>query len=367
MQALIISNNRNMKIGILTCHDGINHGSFLQAYCLQKTIELLGFSQVEIINYKSKHAYKIENETFLGSLRSYFNPSLYLNPQNLKYRISNIRKVANFKKAHRLFNLTRFSHDISQLTSESGFDIVLLGSDEIWNFKNPVLGGDLVYFGEGVNSKKIASYATSFGQVSFPTQIPHKYETAIKQLNFISVRDTNSQKIVSALGLQSEKVLDPTFLYSISDERLSLESEEYILVYMTHINPEQAEFIKRFSRQRNIRLVALGYNHQWCDKNIVNVGVFEWLNYFRYAKFIFTNSFHGTIYSILNKQDFCIINPDLKSNKIYDLLDELSLQSRVYIPGIDLSKPILYDEVFETIELKREHSIATLKKILIHH
>ncbi|MDJ0689641.1 MAG: polysaccharide pyruvyl transferase family protein [Xenococcaceae cyanobacterium MO_188.B32] len=309
------------KVGILTLHDSINHGSFLQAYCLQEIIKAMGHD-VYIINYKAREHAQRENRIFWGKAKE------YIKFNSLRKRLNNIGKIFKFKKNHKqYYTLTKFSHNIKEIFQKNNFDVVVLGSDEIWNFKNPLFKLDLAYFGKGIRAKKIISYAPSFGQVNLNDEIPIEIKNCLKQISHISGRDNNTLKIIESLGFLAQKVIDPTFLYDLTSQIKNPPKglSNYILVYVNHIKSDDIIKIKKYANKSNKKLVGLSYERKWCDQNFIVVDPFEWLGFFKFADSIITNTFHGTVYSIINGKNFCVLNPAKKSNKIHDILQEFAL------------------------------------------
>lgn len=351
-----------MKVGILTHHDGINHGSFLQAYCLQETLKSFGLD-VCVINYKSRYQYEKEYTALLGTRKSYLNPRTYLNLTKFKM----VNKIFKFRRNQKLFNLTKFSHDASKIANSEDFDLVLLGSDEIWNFKNPIIGIDLAYFGKEIKAKRIVSYAPSFGQINPDDALPEEIIRCLKRLSAISVRDNNSLEILNKLSLPAEKVLDPTFLCDIHLPNSLPRISNYILIYMTSVTNEEIQKIRHYAQENGKKLVAVGYEQNWCDRSFMSVDIFEWLIFFKHADMVITNGFHGTVYSILNKKKFCVLNPGVKSNKVENLLKDFDLACRK-IDKPDLLEDILkqeidYERVFQMIEAYRKKSVEYLEKV----
>ena len=150
-----------MKIGILTFHEGINHGGFFQAFSTYSFLKSEGYD-VEIINYKNKTHWLTEYKAFLVT-------------KNPKRLISNIKKIFAFKKDQKSMNLGPFTKDISRI--KENYDVIVVGSDIVWNYEWDFLGKDPVYFGHGLNAKKWVSFAPSFGAVDCEkTSIPD-YQT----------------------------------------------------------------------------------------------------------------------------------------------------------------------------------------------
>jgi len=207
---------KNIKIGIVTTYDEVNFGAFLQAYSLQKTIINMGYD-VEFINYKSLKyrfaeflaTYKIKNPFYLFKIIL----------KGLKFRHA-LQKMIISKKYFNIYEINK-----------AGYDIIIFGSDEIWNLNN-CLGGiiDTYYFGNGITLKKI-SYAVSFGSTNY---LEDKHDYIIKlihEFSHISLRDSNSKKIIDSLNRPDCKiVLDPTLLVEQETTEHILK-QEYIFYY----------------------------------------------------------------------------------------------------------------------------------------
>jgi hypothetical protein len=335
-----------MKIGILTFHDGINHGAFLQAYSLQETLKKYGH-EVKIINYKSKFHHWNEYQKFL-----LFKP--FFTKKSIKKRFENLLKILKFKKTHKKFHLTKFSYEIDKICKKENFDLVVLGSDEIWNYKSKLCGFDLTFFGKNVTTKKLVSYAPSFGQINYKENLPEDIIVALQGLDKISVRDTNSQRILDKYNLPSLKVLDPTFLFDIPLNSTRPVTENYILVYLNSIEKKNISEIQTLAKHTGKILVAIGYEKGWCDKNFVAINPYEWIDFFGYADYVITNTFHGTIFSIKHRKRFAVLNPGLKSIKITSLLEDLNLTSVMTEHSADLTNILnsdyQYDEIYDKLQ-----------------
>lgn len=352
-----------IKVGILTFHDGFNHGGFLQAYCLQRTLEELG-AEVLIINYSSRKYKLKEIKTLLISgIRSSFGLEI------LKAKILNLMKILTLKSNMKtMLKLTPFSKNLEKITRQEQFDLVILGSDEIWNFQNPLVGLDHSYFGENIYAESIVSYAPSFGSVALDETIPKSVVDCLSRLTRISVRDEHSSKLIKGIGLNAETVLDPTFLYNIQLSEKGNTVTEYILVYLNGNPPESViSELREFASSSNKKLLALGYYKPWCDLNYVNVSIFDWLSFFKNSDLVITNTFHGTIFSILNEKEFCVLDSKRKSNKLNSLLDLLLLTKRkkdsqrfaeVFGTTID------YQLVQQRIQQERKKSFQYLQELV---
>ncbi|RKX25232.1 MAG: polysaccharide pyruvyl transferase family protein, partial [Candidatus Zixiibacteriota bacterium] len=193
-----------MQVGILTFHDGINYGAFFQVYALQSFLLQHGFD-CQVINYKSIGFTKREYKVFLKLRRPI-------------YSMRNIRKIIRFRKAQKKLCLTKRIFNQKKL-SKLTFDRIIIGSDEVWNFKSRLIGYDLTYFSQGLKAGRIISYAASFGSINADDAIPFELKECLNRIDCISVRDENSANIMRALSKKRiQIVLDPVFLVDLSAE-----------------------------------------------------------------------------------------------------------------------------------------------------
>jgi len=339
---------KKLKIGILTFHDGINHGAYLQCYSLSRILEESGYN-VEIVNYKNFQHWLNEYKVFLLT-------------KKIKVLINNINKIRKFRKSQKKFKLKKliFSHRGVQ---KSRFDTLIIGSDEVWNFKNPLFGYDPIYFGHNLNVDKIIAFATSFGNVTVKDNIPQCIINGLKKFNAISVRDKNSQQIIKKiLGFKPNIVLDPTFLYNFNGEEVEPPYKNYILVYAVGLQMKYIEELKKIGKRQNKKMISIAYNNNWCDINVIALDPFEWIGYFKNADYVITNTFHGTIFSIIYKKQFISIPHKDKKNKIISFIELLPLKN--VLINNDLSSTvdikIEYDTIIKKLDLLRKKSLQYL-------
>jgi polysaccharide pyruvyl transferase WcaK-like protein len=310
-----------MLIGILTFHDGINHGAYFQVFALQNYLLEHGF-QVEIINYKNKAHYINEYKAFLFIK----NPIILLN---------NIIKIIKFRRDQKKLNISGFitTGFIANRLKKSitKYDIIIVGSDIVWNYEWDFTGKDPIYFGDGLENKRLVAYAASCGDANL-NDIPVFVRLGLRKFSSISVRDKHTANLVSlVLGVEPPVVMDPTLLYDFSkfDGKKTSEGTPYILIYAYYVPEKIVESIIEFARSRKLKLIAIGYYNKWCNTNHINIGPFEWLGYIKNAAFIITSTFHGTIFSIINKKPFVTIPNKPMFNKTSTILSMLKLDDRL--------------------------------------
>lgn len=342
-----------MKIGLLTFHDGINYGAYLQVYSLYHVLLQLG-AEPEVLNYKGFFHWAWEYRCLLWTKR----------PARL---FANIKKLLRFKRCQKLLTQTAFTFYRNRLPQ---YDKVIVGSDEIWNYS--VAHRDTIYFGIGVPAREKYAYAASFGSVRRDDTFPKVLLEGLKTFQKIAVRDENSLQLMQRNLPEKEciKVLDPTLLYDFDAEAIDPTEQNYILLYATcDAIPESIQNeIVAFARQNNKALVAVGYYMPWCDKNFDSLTPFEWIGFFKCADMVVTTMFHGTMFSIKYQREFCTILEPYRVNKLKDLLVELGLASRLYAAQRGLTEifadSIDYAAVNEYLKVKKAFSVDYIKEII---
>ena len=330
-----------MRIGILTYHDGINHGAFLQVFSSYTELRKMGFN-VEVINYKSLKHWFWEYKCFLYT-------------KHIKLLTANVKKILKFKKCQKIMNTSKFTFKNSSVPE---YDVLFIGSDEIWNFS--VFGINPIYWGKGIKAKKIISYAASFGSLGEKTVLSDEIRILSNNFDNISVRDNNSLKILKN-NLPDKpvvKVLDPTFLHDFSGEDKTCKYDNFVLLYTAGMDEAYFKKIYEYAHSIGKKLIAIGYKCNYCDHNIIDIDPFEWLGYFKQADMVITTMFHGTVFSIKYNKEFCVILEPYRVNKIKDMLFELKLDNRILNDNDkDFDKVFLKKIDYELVNKKIEDMV----------
>lgn len=303
-----------MKIGILTVHDVDNFGSYLQAYGLMRTLESMGHEVYFLRGYSRKEA-----RGMFYRIRPYGRE--YLQLPAFLYR--------NFKgwKKHRLF-----LKDLEQLRELEQYDpqkldLVILGSDEIWNI-NTYLFKERIFYGEGMSP--VMAYAPSIGNATVQDLATIPAEL-FRRMDPILVRDGRTQEFIRSLGIESPRVCDPAILADTAIFRRSyrhrLMKAPYLLVYAYghEISEQMRGHILAFARSRGLKVISVGFKLDWCDGAII-CSPLDFCAVLEKAAYVVTGTFHGSIFSVLNHKQFVTIPYSPKST---DLLDTLGLNNRI--------------------------------------
>ncbi len=325
-----------MQIGILTYHEGLNHGAYLQALAIMRIIEKLGHD-VTIINYKNKEHWLQED---VRPWMAYRRPIRF---------VDRFKKQRAFKEDHKQFNLTPFTKDPIKI-HDWIFDIVIVGSDVVWNYK--IFGYDPVYFGDFNANKKI-SYAASSGWVNDGESHPEGMAKGLRSFDAISVRDENTRNIVKdATGKNTPIVLDPTLLYNFSTDEIMTkrisEIRDYLLVYAYITDEDMIKKIKKIAVSRGLKTLSLGYRQFWCDITLMDVGPLEWLSFYRHAAYVATSTFHGTIFALKYEKEFLYIKNEKAKNRVISLMEICGLRSKI---RADENTMVLFNPDYKSVKL----------------
>jgi hypothetical protein len=321
-----------MKIGLYTIHNPYNFGAVLQAFATQKYLESLGHKTeivllISDIELKKLHFKYFNYNDFKTSLINIF--ALLSKGARAK-----IRKSKSF---HARLNFSNRYQSIEKIyDNPPNYDIHLVGSDQVWNLEKG-LNQKLLYFLDFIDdSQKKISYASSFGTEKINSSFQKKLKKILSRFRSISVRESDGVKILESCGLQSEQVLDPTFLLDSKDwteliENKNIVKGEYILYYGFDKVNESQLILNHLKAKLNIPVIAISAS-LFCpykvDKFLRGVGPSEFLNLFKNAKFIYTSSFHGVCFAIHFRKSFLTIKHPTRNSRIINLLNQFSLEKR---------------------------------------
>lgn len=330
-----------MKIGILTFHFADNYGAVLQTYALETYVRQLGH-EVEIINYQPDYMTNGGRFRFPRSKRD-----LYANATIMFIKLSNLRSVFTGKARNAAFMAFRTKYlntaqreytTLDQLRSETPvYDAYICGSDQIWNPPARVGVDPAYYLDFCPKTCRRISYAASFGGANIENIYRKDIGELLAGLDAISVREESGLKLVESLaGRNASWVPDPTLLLNdYQSVTADPEGDDFVFSYCLRGNDSIAE-IQRFVAIMFNSQVVLPYNSQqrWSsDGKVVHLGPSEWLGHIRYAHAVVTNSFHGTVFSILFQKPFITIplagrNKNL-NERVMSLLARLGLTDRL--------------------------------------
>ena len=348
-----------MKICIVTVYNSINSGSFWQARALGILLEKLGH---EVYYYKRNTG----SASKLNQLKEVLKKIA-----KLKFRqaITTAKDISNYNKASKIFKVISKDSEIYK-----NIDCFILGSDTIWNTDNKYFYENYKkYFGQIFENKKIISYAPSVANTSYEklNRINNLSEL-INNIESISVRDNRTCEIIKKFTSKSVTlVCDPTMLLSKSDYKLMeqkpIEKNDYIFLYLfENLSIKNEDELKQFAKKNNLKIYSRKQNNKFADKCVEN-SPSSFLNYMLNAKYVITDTFHGTIFSINLEKEFVVI--DRNKNKVNEVVERLGMRDRLINPIESniiekLENKINYEKIRRYIEEYRNNSIKFLTNAL---
>ena len=322
-----------MLIGILSMQKVNNYGSFWQALLLKRLFEQSGniveFIDIvpgRIISEHPVHKFDIKK------IRYY-----------IFFRESRKRMFEKFQKTY----FACAKHESSLLK----YDCIIIGSDEVFNFAQPVKWGFSPQLHGAIENKNVNSYAASFGASTYEDVerygVREELVKASSNLKYISVRDENSEQIIKRLlpNAKIERHLDPVLVGDLPVPKRQKVKKKYILVYAYDYRFNDKEYINaimKYARTKELKVYAVGNYQTWVDKNI-NVDPYQLLQYFINAECVVTDTFHGSIFSVRCHKPFVtVIRDGQRGNrqKLTSLLHDLHLESHQLERAEDFEKII---------------------------
>lgn len=365
-----------MKVLILTRHAVPNYGSLYQSYALQQTVEKLGFEAVIIdAEYSYYDASQISKDAMVTSK---FKNIPFLS------QLSYLVKYHRYKKPIEVFRRyqIRWLNLSNQFIVREDFyndfpdaDVYMIGSDQVWNI---MPDGDIepMYFLDFVPAeKKKVSYAASFGSLE---KIEHKIPIIQKYLslfNAITVREDDGISILERMNLNGRQVLDPTLLLTaeqwsqLAEDDIEL-PEEYILLYQVNHNKDLCKKAEQIAKKKKIALIRVTND---CSEIFWSKGFTylptpgEFLTIIKRAKYVITDSFHGTCFCINYNKNFVVVFPERYSQRNQSILRLFGLTDRA-VRENDFSimeKEIDWNRVNRLLDHERIDSTGELIHMLL--
>lgn len=299
-----------MKIGIVTLPLLNNYGGIVQNYALQKVLSDLGHESFTFdYRYKSVPLW-IYVCSWLKTLLYFFIPG----KRRPFAKITPVEKrlfvIENFLKSN-----VSMSEPILSFSREKkiidGLDAIIVGSDQIWRPKYaPNIEDSFLGFSERYDMRRI-SYAASFGvdKWEYSIKLTQKCVSLVKKFNAISVREESGVKLCKKyFGIDATWVLDPTllldeFAYLKLCKDVPVERKKFLAAYVLDMDESVLNICKRVALEQNLELKIFSADIR------AELSIPEWIALFRDASYVITDSFHGTIFSIIFKKEFkCLYN-----------------------------------------------------------
>lgn len=327
--------------GILTFHQAHNYGAMLQAWALQKYVRDLGI-EADIINYRCRAIckdYKFIPWQLWPKYRQYRTPGHILTGLKtywgvLKWQFPSFSPW--WKRRH------NFKHFLHEHLGCRGFGIpysllrfvkrdgIICGSDQIWALEDPA------YFAAFPTTARRIAYAPSMGNHKFPPDTHKTINQWYHQFDAVSVRERTMADYLTAIfgGEPPQLTVDPTLLLKAADytpviKESTVTPRSYVFVYCVLENDDMVQMAQEYAKPRGLDVIVVrhflrrGVENQIQD---VTCGPDGFLSYIQNAAYVFTNSFHGSVFSIIFHTNFSAVYQNGMNNRVDGLLSAVGLE-----------------------------------------
>ena len=364
-----------IKVGILSMQRIQNYGSFLQAYGLKHILEELG-CEVQFVDYHPGETL-IPADGGTGIMRKLSKVTDVLKQDGpLKEKLRFIKYKKNYAANY---------YPYLGITEEKNYnpelDVLIIGSDEVFNCvqNNTNVGFSPELFGHGNKAKKLISYAASFGNTTIEKLEQYGVKDQVAEwlsgFDAISVRDNNSGEIVRQLtGVDPVYNLDPVLMYDFigkcKEIPATVPDKDYMLLYgySGRFSKDECKEIRKFADSKGLKIFCIGGVQDCCDK-FIDVDPFTVIAYFQHAEYVVTDTFHGTIMSVITHRQFVSVVRESgygNSQKLMDLLERLGLADRKLSLMSELKDfldaIIDYSQIDDVVESERDKTRGFLKQ-----
>lgn len=370
---------KEKKIGILTFHRARNIGTCLQAFALQEYLAK-NYKETELIDYRPQYI----EDSFGVFIKDLYRAAkgnkkaevVFWLKTILRFPFSCVREWKFYKFRKDKFHISNqmYKTQDSMNAIEPCYSHIFFGSDQIWN---PQLTENIdpIFFGD-FSSQEIAkaSYAASLGANVLSEEEKKKLQKEVKCLDFIGVREKSAKEILNNLVGEDVFInIDPTLLLDRETWEANLDrinvKDKYILVYALEINEELIKIVKQIAKDKNLKVVALDMKNRYGKYGITRytTSPTQFLSYVKNSEYVITNSFHGTVFSIIFRKQFLSIPHKTRSTRVKDLLETLGLERRlVYTQAecIDIDEAIDFDSAQRKLEPLQQASKMYIDKVL---
>lgn len=367
-----------MRLGILTFHYAHNYGAVLQAYALKKCLEDMA-DDVCIVDYR--------NSAIAGVYGCKIpKRKIFIKTRHIGKILDNIRWnkeigwmesawMKQWNEFEEFINITllegKTGFDCERIAEELiGYDALIVGSDQIWN--RWLTGGfDKMYFLDIPYEGKKIAYAASTSRKEIANYELAYFAEVLQKFDAVSIREhALSKDIRQRIGVDALRCVDPSLLIQREDydkiawQGHSLEEQPFLFAYYVTEDRGLSNVAKEVARKKGLELRELHYyQRKWMDSDyqFADIGPAKFLWYIKNAEAICTNSFHGTVLSILyGKELYCVYE---SNERISSLLQDLSLESR-HVDMESVDKEMEHQIDYETVGMKLDTYVSDSKNYL---
>jgi coenzyme F420-reducing hydrogenase beta subunit len=363
------------RIGIITIQKCNNYGADLQAFALQRKLQLMGYEveNIDFLFYKHPDFIKTPKSQPIFDLSTVNQLKEWLLPKITRFR--DIKRHGLIKQRQQAFETffeknVRLSRTYSSLDAlyvdPPKYDVYVTGSDQVWN---PRIACNIKpYFLDfAPPESRCISYASSIGMPTISPSVYEAYKKLLSRYSAIGVRETTAERIISGMGLgvPVKTVLDPTLLLSASEWMAVSHQPEGVLPrhYVVEYNLGGNKYVDDFARR-----CAKHFSLPLIDVTLSPYGPAEFIWLMANARAAVVSSFHGTVFSAMNGVPFySVYSESAVSNggRIVLFANSIGLGGRMVNSSMLESVKLDFDVDFRSVDAclarMREESSMFLK------
>lgn len=352
----------NKKIALVTCYFQKNYGSQLQAYATQMAFDKLGLANETIkIDGLLPEINKAKYRYFLSKI---------FDKNTVKDKMATVRKVIAKKQnpeyaknlgvrykmfedfANTQFSLSKQYGSKAELAAEADkYAAVVVGSDQLWLPSN--ISADYYTLNWVPENVCKIALSTSFGISVLPKKYGEIAGKFLNRIDYVSIREVSGQKLIKQWANRDVPVVcDPTIMFTVDEWVMALKADgdgkrfadgnKYIFVYFLGNNPWEREMVKRVQQETGYKIVQIAHSDEYVKSDVgfadytpYNVGPKEFEELIRDAEYVFTDSFHCSVFSMLNGKNFFTFpryaddGPASTNGRLYSLLSLVKQEQRM--------------------------------------
>lgn len=361
-----------MKVGIMTVTHSLNYGAVLQAYALWKFVSDLGID-AELINlYLPSHKDYVKSNKYVpyrqtvslsAAVKNGLRPIIHAIFGPAGYSKIAAKRFKDFTIGNIKFGRIYYGPD-EIFADPPAYDLYIAGSDQIWNPSQPYSLAP--YFLSFVlNGGKKISYAASIGILNLTEKEKEDFKRWLQTFDTISVRESSALALLKGLvpGKQIFRMPDPTFLIDRDEWSKVLKEpnikQPYVLLYTLGWQKDLIRYCKNISLKLNMPLVVLSLLQKKHGRYIIErtAGPQEFLGYIKNADLVITDSFHGTVFSlILGVKNFYsyVAKSNQRGSRLFELLEQFDLQSHLLSSDLDQDIDSLIENTLDRSSIKEK-------------
>lgn len=373
-----------MRIAIITLPLHGNYGGILQNYALQTVLKRMGHT-VETVVFPRELKQPLWRKPLAYGKR-FIKKFVFRKKVHIFYeqwynaaQLLQLKNVWNFADSQIVTRTVRRFTNIH----EGDYDAFVVGSDQIWrpiySYK-PITDAYLSFAKDWKNVRRIA-YAVSFGTAEWEYTLEQTAQCAalVRLFDGVSVREDSAVKLCKEhLHCEAVHVLDPTLLLSAEDyvalfsDKLSEPSRGQLLTYILDETPEKNHIVQKLAGHYHYQPYRANSRYENGNAPLeerVQPPVEQWLKDFYDAKFVVTDSFHATVFSILFGKPFIVIaNKARGLSRIESLLKMFGLEKHIVYGEAELDVSLDYalnrQQLQARLQTWREESLGFLRNSL---